>query len=99
MVEYRYISWWSPIFRLTLHIVTRSCIVMKTEDKPIPVNRIKAVLAEKQVSAKQLCAAVGKNETTVSRWCNNKIQPSITQLQEIAIFLDVDVRELLCPTK
>ena len=49
---------------------------MNTEDKPIPVNRIKAVLAEKQMSAKQLCEAVGKNETTVSRWCNNKIQPS-----------------------
>ena len=59
---------------------------MKTENKPIPVNRIKAVLAEKQVSAKQLCVAIGKNETTVSRWC-------------IAHFLDVDVRELLCPTK
>ena len=41
---------------------------MKTENKPIPVNRIKAVLAEKQVSAKQLCVAIGKNETTVSRW-------------------------------
>ena len=58
---------------------------MKTENKPIPVNRIKAVLAEKQVSAKQLCVAIGKNETTVSRWCNNKIQPSVTQLQEIAL--------------
>lgn len=72
---------------------------MKNEDKPIPVNRIKAVLAEKQMSAKQLCIAVGKNETTVSRWCNNKIQPSIGQLQEIARILDVDVRELLCSTK
>ena len=50
---------------------------MKTEDKPIPVNRIKAVLAEKQISAKQLSVAVGKNETTISRWCNNKIQPSV----------------------
>lgn len=72
---------------------------MKTAEKTIPANRIKAVLAEKQVSAKELCAAVGKNETTVSRWCNNKIQPSVAQLQEIARFLDVDVRELLCPTK
>ncbi len=72
---------------------------MKNEVKPIPVNRIKAVLAEKQVSAKQLCSAVGKNETTISRWCNNKIQPSVTQLQEIANFLDVDIRELLCSTK
>lgn len=33
---------------------------MKTEEKPIPVNRIKAVLAEKQITAKQLCLAVGK---------------------------------------
>lgn len=72
---------------------------MKTEDKPMPVNRIKAVLAEKQVSAKRLCEAVGKNETTVSRWCNNKVQPSVGQLQEIAHFLDVDVRDLLCSTK
>ncbi|MCM1141365.1 MAG: helix-turn-helix domain-containing protein [Muribaculum sp.] len=72
---------------------------MNSEVKPIPVNRIKSVLAEKQVSAKRLCEAVGKNETTVSRWCNNKVQPSVAQLQEIAHFLDVDVRELLCPTK
>lgn len=72
---------------------------MKTEDRPIPVNRIKAVLAEKQISAKQLSVAVGKNATTISRWCNNKTQPSVTQLQEIAHILDVDVRELLCPTK
>lgn len=84
---------------LTLHHITRSCKKMKTEDKPMPVNRIKAVLAEKQVSAKRLCEAVGKNETTVSRWCNNKVQPSVGQLQEIAHFLDVDVRDLLCSTK
>lgn len=72
---------------------------MNGEVNPIPINRIKAVLAEKQVSAKRLCEAVGKNETTVSRWCNNKVQPSVNQLKEIAHFLDVDVRELLCPTK
>ena len=91
--------WLFQIFEIILQIIIRSCNIMKTENKPIPVNRIKAVLAEKQVSAKQLCVAIGKNETTVSRWCNNKIQPSVTQLQEIAHFLDVDVRELLCPTK
>ena len=86
-------------FLLTLHHITRSCNKMNNEVKPIPVNRIKAVLAEKQVSAKRLCEAVGKNETTISRWCNNKVQPSVNQLQEIAHFLDVDVRELLCSTK
>lgn len=72
---------------------------MKFDNKNVPANRIKAVLAERQVSAKQLSKAIGRNEATISRWCNNKIQPSIKQLQEIAIFLDVDVRELLCSTK
>lgn len=47
-------------FAVTLHDITRSYNKMKDEDKPIPMNRIKAVLAEKQVSAKQLCIAVGK---------------------------------------
>ena len=96
---FQVVLWHFQIFVLTLQDIIRSCNTMKTEDKPIPVNRIKAVLAEKQISAKQLSVAVGKNETTISRWCNNKIQPSVTQLQEIAHFLDVDVRELLCPTK
>lgn len=73
--------------------------MMKIEEKPTPANRIKAVLAEKSISAKQLCEVVGKNETTISRWCNNKIQPSVANLQEIAHFLDVDVRDLLWPTK
>lgn len=68
---------------------------MKTNDKPVPLNRIKAVLAEKQISAKQLCASVGKNETTVSRWCNNRVQPSLEMLVKIADILNVDPRTLL----
>lgn len=73
--------------------------MMKIEEKPTPANRIKAVFAEKSISAKQLCEVVGKNETTISRWCNNRIQSSVANLQEIAHFLDVDVRDLLWPTK
>ena len=42
---------------------------------------------------------IGKSENTVSRWCANKVQPSITQLNEIATILDVDVRTLITPTK
>ena len=41
----------------------------------------------------------GKSENTISRWCSNKSQPSIAQLQEIANLLDVDVRNLIMPTK
>ena len=35
----------------------------------------------------------------IFRWCANKVQPSITQLNEIATILDVDVRTLITPTK
>ena len=42
---------------------------------------------------------IGKSENTVSRWCANKVQPSITQLNEIATILDVDVKDLLNSNK
>jgi putative transcriptional regulator len=59
------------------------------------LNRIKAVLAEKNVSSKDLARHLAKTESTVSRWCTNEVQPSIETLNEIAKFLKVGIRELL----
>lgn len=61
-------------------------------------NRIKAVLADKNRTGKWLAQQLGRTENTVSRWCGNKIQPSIVQLNEIAKILEVDVSELLRKT-
>ena len=66
-----------------------------SNNQQIVMNRIKAVLAEKQRTNRWLAEQMGKSENTVSRWCSNKSQPSIAQLQEIANLLDVDVRILL----
>lgn len=63
------------------------------------INRIRVVLAEKDRTNKWLSEKVDKNRTTVSRWCTNDMQPSLETLVEIAEALDVDVRELLVPTK
>ena len=63
------------------------------------LNRIKAVLAEKNVTNRELANQLSKAETTVSRWCTNDMQPSIDTLYEIAKVLDVDIRELLVKTK
>jgi hypothetical protein len=63
------------------------------------INRIKAVLAEKQVSGKWLAKEIGRTENTVSRWCSNKVQPSLENLLEIAEALKVDIRELLRSTQ
>ena len=66
-----------------------------SNNQQIVMNRIKAVLAEKQRTNRWLVEQMGKSENTISRWCSNKSQPSIAQLQEIANLLDVDVRVLL----
>ncbi|WP_301705109.1 helix-turn-helix domain-containing protein [Bacteroides congonensis] len=66
-----------------------------SNNQQIVMNRIKVVLAEKQRTNRWLAEQMGKSENTVSRWCSNKSQPSIVQLQEIANLLDVDVRVLL----
>ena len=63
------------------------------------MNRIKVTLVEKQKTNRWLAEQMGKSENTISRWCSNKSQPSIAQLQEIANLLDVDVRNLIMPTK
>jgi transcriptional regulator with XRE-family HTH domain len=36
---------------------------------------------------------------SVTRICNNESQPSLMVLRKIALELDVDIRELLIPTK
>ena len=63
------------------------------------MNRMKAVLAEKQLTSKWLAQKLGKSENTVSRWCSNRVQPSLENLVEIANVLDIEVRMLLTPTK
>lgn len=66
-----------------------------SNNQQMVMNRIKVVLAEKQRTNRWLAEQMGKSENTISRWCSNKSQPSIVQLQEIANLLDVDVRVLL----
>jgi putative transcriptional regulator len=63
------------------------------------INRIKAVLAEKNKTNKWLAEQLVINETTVSRWCTNRSQPAVETLVEIAKKLNVDVKELLTSTK
>ena len=70
-----------------------------SNNQQIVMNRIKVVLAEKRRTNRWLAEQMGKSENTISRWCSNKSQLSIAQLQEIAKWLDVDVRTLITPTK
>ena len=62
-------------------------------------NRIKVILAEKDITSKELASRLDVTRTTVSRWINNQAQPGIETLFKIAKVLNVDVRELLNPTQ
>jgi len=63
------------------------------------INRLKIVLVEQSRTNKWLAEQLGKNITTVSRWCTNETQPGIETMIQIAEILKVDVRELLVSTK
>lgn len=63
------------------------------------INRIKIVLVEQNRTGKWLAEQLNKNEATVSRWCTNESQPSLDTLIKISEVLNVDVRDLLMPTK
>ena len=63
------------------------------------LNRLKVVLAEQKKTGKWLAEQLGKDQSTVSKWCSNKMQPSLEMLVNIAKVLDVDTRELIAVTK
>lgn len=60
------------------------------------LNRLKVVLVEKKRTNKWLAEQLGKNQTTVSKWCTNTCQPDIGNLMKIAKLLDVPLTDLLC---
>lgn len=63
------------------------------------LNRLKVVLVEKKRTSRWLAAELGKNPSTVSKWCTNVSQPDLQTLHSIAVLLNVDVRSLLVPNE
>jgi transcriptional regulator with XRE-family HTH domain len=59
------------------------------------LNRIKGVLADKDKTNLWLAEKLGKNKSTVSKWCTNDQQPTLETLFDIAAVLGVAVCELL----
>jgi putative transcriptional regulator len=63
------------------------------------INRLKVVLVEQGKTNKWLAEKLDKNETTVSRWCTNEVQPSLETLILISELLHIDVKELIISNK
>lgn len=63
------------------------------------INRLKAVLADSGKTGKWLALQLGKDPTTISKWCTNTIQPDLKTLAKISELLNIDQRELLVSNK
>ena len=59
------------------------------------LNRLKVVLAEKKKTNKLLAEQLGKDKTTISKWCTNTCQPDLGSLMKISKLLEVEVVDLL----
>jgi putative transcriptional regulator len=63
------------------------------------MNRIKEVLKEKGIKQIWLAEKLGKSYNMVNGYVQNRQQPRLEVLNEIATILDVDVRKLIVSNK
>lgn len=63
------------------------------------MNRIKEVLEEKGIKQKWLAERLTKSYNMVNSYVQNRRQPSLEVLNEIAKILNVDVKELIVSNK
>ena len=59
------------------------------------INRLKVVLVEQRKTGKWLAEQLGKDPSTISKWCSNTTQPPLDMLVNIATLLYVDIKELI----
>ena len=65
----------------------------------VTMNRIKEVLKEKGIKQIWLADKLGKSYNMVNGYAQNRQQPRLEVLNDIAEILDVDVRNLLIGNK
>ncbi|MGO3691083.1 MAG: helix-turn-helix domain-containing protein [Psychroflexus halocasei] len=63
------------------------------------MNRIKEVLKQKDITQTWLSEKLNKSYNMVNGYVQNRQQPRLEVLAEIARILDVDIKELLVSTK
>ncbi|WFO15800.1 helix-turn-helix transcriptional regulator [Cellulophaga baltica 4] len=63
------------------------------------MNRIKEVLEEKGIKQIWLAEKLEKSYNMVNSYAQNRRQPSLEVLADIALILNVDIKELISSTK
>lgn len=63
------------------------------------INRLRVVLADKNLTNRWLADKLKVTEGTVSRWVTNAKQPPVETFHNIAVLLKIDIRELFEATE
>ena len=63
------------------------------------LNRLKVVLVEQNKTGRWLVKQLGKSTCSVSKWCQNTVQPDLQTLDKISRLLDVNIKDLLVDNK
>ncbi|WP_288606707.1 helix-turn-helix transcriptional regulator [uncultured Prevotellamassilia sp.] len=58
-------------------------------------NILKLLLVEKKQTGKWLAEQLGKDQTTISKWCTNNSQPDVESLIKISKLLKVNIGDIL----
>ena len=61
------------------------------------LNRLRVIIAEKNLTNKWLSEQLGVGQATVSKWVQNNAQPNLEMLIKISKLLNVDINELIRP--
>lgn len=75
------------------NIIPYICAIQSRHN--MKLNRIKAVLAEKGISQTWLAKQLNKSFSMVNAYACNRIQPNLETLQQIAVILQVDLKDLI----
>lgn len=59
------------------------------------LNRLRVVIAEKNVTNKWLSEQLGIGQATISKWVTNTSQPNLEMLVKLSKVLEVDMKDLV----
>lgn len=65
--------------------------------EPKQLNRLRVIIAEKNLTNKWLSGQLGVGQATVSKWVQNNAQPNLEMLIKLSKLLNVDINELIRP--
>ena len=78
-----------------VYLYTKQYTHIMAIGKKLYRNRLRVILAEKEITNHWLAEQLGVSDMTLSRWTTNKIQPSMSQFVTISKLLNVDLNNLV----